>query len=103
MKATTRKHCLYCLAWQPALPAAAAPVVAVKEIAAAEMTACFQWMPMPSPSDIGSLDISTPDKMNDASDVGCETSNEKKLVENEDNMATEAEAKKLEVALERFQ
>lgn len=54
-------------------------------------------------SDIGSLDIPTPDKMNDASDVGCETSNGKKLMENEDNMTTKGEAKKLEVALERCQ
>ncbi|PHT31359.1 hypothetical protein CQW23_27696 [Capsicum baccatum] len=54
-------------------------------------------------SDIGSLDIPTPDKMNDASDVGCETSNGKKLVENEDNMTTEADSKTLEVALERCQ
>ncbi|KAK4362173.1 hypothetical protein RND71_017414 [Anisodus tanguticus] len=53
-------------------------------------------------SDIESLDIPIPDKINDASDVGCETSSGKKeLVDKEDNMITEAELKTSEVALER--
>ncbi|XP_055827265.1 sister chromatid cohesion protein PDS5 homolog D-like isoform X2 [Solanum dulcamara] len=52
-------------------------------------------------SDNESLDIPIPDKMTDASDVGCEMSSGKKqLVDNEDEMITEAESKTLEVALE---
>lgn len=54
-------------------------------------------------SDIGSLDIPTLDKMNDGFDIDCETSDGKKLVENEDNMTTEAESKTLKVSLERCQ
>lgn len=52
-------------------------------------------------SDIESLDIPIPDKMTDAAYVGCEMSSGKKqLVDNEDEMITEAESKTLEVALE---
>ncbi|KAH0688336.1 hypothetical protein KY285_018906 [Solanum tuberosum] len=51
-------------------------------------------------SDTESLDIPIPDKMKDASDVGCETISEKKLVDNEDDMFAQAEAKTLEVALD---
>ncbi|XP_049367887.1 sister chromatid cohesion protein PDS5 homolog C-like [Solanum verrucosum] len=52
-------------------------------------------------SDTESLDIPIPDKMKDASDVGCETISEKKqLVDNEDDMFAQAESKTLEVALD---
>lgn len=52
-------------------------------------------------SDTESLDILIPDKMKDASDVGCETISEKKqLVDNEDDMFAQAESKTLEVALD---
>ncbi|XP_015161620.1 uncharacterized protein [Solanum tuberosum] len=51
-------------------------------------------------SDTESLDTPIPDKMKDASDVGCETISEKKLVDNEDDMFAQAESKTLEVALD---
>ncbi|XP_049395821.1 sister chromatid cohesion protein PDS5 homolog D-like isoform X1 [Solanum stenotomum] len=52
-------------------------------------------------SDTESLDIPIPDKMKDASDVGCEMISEKKqLVDNEDDMFAQAESKTLEVALD---
>ncbi|XP_059303542.1 sister chromatid cohesion protein PDS5 homolog D-like isoform X1 [Lycium ferocissimum] len=52
-------------------------------------------------SDIESRDVPTPDKMNDASDVGCETSCGKKdLVDKEDSIIAETESKSSKVALE---
>ncbi|CAN4088530.1 unnamed protein product [Withania somnifera] len=66
-----------------------------------EVTSSKRSKRNPQNSNIESLDIPVPDKMNDASDVGCETSSGKEqLVDREDNMNTEAESKTLEVALE---